>query len=222
MPKSSNGKPFNLRDPRLAMRIVIGVLLAANLVAAIIAFKPFGGSADDLRREQDGLRSRLSQLRNSLKSSQLIQAKVETARNSGDDFMSKYFLDSRTAALAVDQEIHKAAEEAKIKPGIQNYSWDPIEGSNTLMMLTVSQGFEGTYENLTKLINLLDKSPRFIIIDSLQAAAPQGQNNKVLTLNVTLKLKVFVRSQGMPPDTSNGAVPVAGAAAEPSSTEASQ
>jgi hypothetical protein len=216
MRKSFNAKSLNLRDPRLAMRVVIGVLLAANLVAAIIAFKPFGGSADDLRREQDELRNRLVQLRSGLKSSQVISTKVETARNSGDGFMSKYFLDSRTAALAVDQEIHKDAEEAKVKAGIQNYSWDPIEGSDTLMMLTISQGFEGPYENVTKLINLLDKSPRFIIIDSLQAAAPQGQNGKALTLNVTLKLKVFVRSQGMPP--AQGA----GAASAASSEEASQ
>src|SRR5689334_8555487 len=145
MRKSSSGKPINLRDPRLVMRIIIGVLLAANLAAAIIAFKPFGGSADDLRREQDSLRTRLAQLRNSFKSSQLIAAKVETARNSGDSFMAKYILDSRTAGLVVDQEIHRAAEEAKIKPGMQNYSWDPIEGSDTLMMLTIAQGFEGTY-----------------------------------------------------------------------------
>ena len=110
MRKSSSGKPINLRDPRLVMRIIIGVLLAANLAAAIIAFKPFGGSADDLRREQDSLRTRLAQLRNSFKSSQLIAAKVETARNSGDSFMAKYILDSRTAGLVVDQEIHRAAE----------------------------------------------------------------------------------------------------------------
>ena len=32
-----------------------------------------------------------------------------------------------------------------------------------------------------------------MIIDSLQAAAPQGQNGKIL--NVTLKIKVFVHSQ---------------------------
>jgi len=39
-----------IKDPRVVMRAIIGVLLAANLVAAILAFKPFGGSAEDLRR----------------------------------------------------------------------------------------------------------------------------------------------------------------------------
>ena len=37
------------------MRAVLGVLLLANLVAAVIAFKPFGGGADDLRRDRNAL-----------------------------------------------------------------------------------------------------------------------------------------------------------------------
>jgi hypothetical protein len=37
-------------EPRFLLRGIMGALLAANLVAAVIAFKPFGGSADDLQR----------------------------------------------------------------------------------------------------------------------------------------------------------------------------
>jgi hypothetical protein len=33
----------SIKDPRVAMRAVIAVLLAANVAAAVIAFKPFGG-----------------------------------------------------------------------------------------------------------------------------------------------------------------------------------
>ena len=45
-------KGVPIKEPRVLLRAVIGTLLAANLVAAVMAFKPFGGSADDLRREQ--------------------------------------------------------------------------------------------------------------------------------------------------------------------------
>jgi len=34
------------------MRVVIGLLLAANIVAAVLAFKPFRRLSEDLRREQ--------------------------------------------------------------------------------------------------------------------------------------------------------------------------
>src|ERR1035441_8604928 len=52
----------SIKDPRVAMRAIIGVLLAANLAAAVIAFKPFGGSAGDLRLEQAALGRQLTEL----------------------------------------------------------------------------------------------------------------------------------------------------------------
>jgi len=35
-------------------------------------------------------------------------------------------------------------------------STDGIEGSDTLEMVTITEGFEGTYASLTKLVNLLE------------------------------------------------------------------
>ena len=58
-------------------------------------------------------------------------------------------------------------------------------------MLSMQVGFEGTYANLTKFVNLIDKSERFLIIESLQAAAPQQQGGQ--RLNVTLKIDTFVK-----------------------------
>ena len=66
---------------------------------------------------------------------------------------------------------------------------EPVKGSEDLSMMTVTVGFEGTYPNLLKLINLLDRSPRFLIIDQL-SASPQP-NGKTLSAN--LKVNTFVR-----------------------------
>lgn len=66
---------------------------------------------------------------------------------------------------------------------------DPIEGSETLSMMTITAGFEGPYPSLTKLVNLLDKSPRFLIIENMVAAPQQGGQS----LNVSLKLDAFVK-----------------------------
>ncbi|MGA3044568.1 MAG: hypothetical protein ABSF54_27660, partial [Bryobacteraceae bacterium] len=63
----------------------------------------------------------------------------------------------------------------------------------TLYQMTISAAYEGTYASLTKFVNLLDKSPRFLIIESLMAA-PQ-QSNAGDLLSVTIKLDTFVREQ---------------------------
>jgi Tfp pilus assembly protein PilO len=59
--------------------------------------------------------------------------------------------------------------------------------------MSISAAYEGSYANLTKFVNLLDKSPRFLIIESL-TAAPQ-QSNAGDLLSVSIKLDTFVREQ---------------------------
>jgi hypothetical protein len=189
MPKTFNAR--TLQDPRVAMRAIIGLLLAANLVAALIAFKPFGGSADDLRRQQAALSSQLQQLQVRLAHSKEIAAKVQKARTEEDRFVSEYFTDTGRMSAMILAELTETAKEAGIKPGTATLSLEQLEGSDTIQELTTNMGFEGTYANFTKFINLLDKSPHFMIIENMQAAAPQQQGGQAL--NVTLKIDTFVR-----------------------------
>jgi len=192
MPKSFK-LPFtlNVKDPRFAMRAIIGVLLVANLAAAVIAFRPFGGSAEDLRREQESLRAQVTRVQQQLAASRALTGKVEKARAEGDVFLSKYFTEMETTSAMILTELDAASRQAGIKMGPAQFNRDEIEGSNTLQMLSTSVGFAGNYGNLTKFVNLLDKSPRFMIIESLQAAAPQQQGGQELT--VTLKIDTFVK-----------------------------
>jgi hypothetical protein len=187
-----------LKDPRVVMRSIIGTLLAANLVAAVLAFKPFGGSADDLRREQSDAARQLAELQARLASTRRLVGKVEQARREGDDFLAKYFTDRRTTYSTVIEELDRASQAAGIKPRDRNVELNPIEGSDTLEMMSLTAGYEGDYASLEKLVNLLDKSPRFLIIESMQAS-PQ-QNGQMLT--VSLKLDGFVKEEpaaGGPP-----------------------
>jgi len=93
------------------LRAVIGTLLAANLVAAVMAFKPFGGSADDLRREQQALRVQLARLQARSATSKQLVEKVETARKEGDQFLAKYVTDRRTMSSTIQEELNRTAKE---------------------------------------------------------------------------------------------------------------
>jgi len=189
MPKSSNS--VKLHDPRVAMRVIIGALLAANLVAAVIALKPFGGSADDLRRQQTALDSQLAQAQKQLAYSRSLVEKIEKTRTEEDRFVGQYFTDTHTTGAIILSELNQAAHDAGIKPGTWTFSVEALEGSDTLQELTTNMGFEGSYANFTKFINLLDKSPHFMVIENMQAAAPQQSGGQAI--NVTLKIDTFVR-----------------------------
>ena len=187
-------KGVAIKEPRVLLRAAIGTLLAANLVAAVMAFKPFGGSADDLRREQQALRVQLARLQTRAATSKRLVEKVETARREGDQFLANYVTDLRTMSSSIQAELNRTAKEAGIKALPATLDLEPIEGSDTLEMMTISAGYEGSYADLTKFVNLLDKSPRFLIIENMQTAPQQGGQS----LNVTLKLDTFVRETAGP------------------------
>jgi len=115
--------------------------------------------------------------------------KVEKARSEGDQFMSKYMLDGRNTYSTIIGELDRAATQVGLKPRERQFQSELIEGSENLGMMTISANYEGPYLNVTKFINELDRSPRFLIIESLQAAPqPVGQG-----VNVNFKLNAFIK-----------------------------
>jgi Tfp pilus assembly protein PilO len=193
MPRNFNlPSTLSLKDPRFAMRLLIGVLLAANLVTAIVAFKPFGGSAEDVRREQQSLNAQLTRAQQQLANSRQLVDKVQRARAEGDQFLSKYFTDPGTTGVMIVSELTTTAREAGIQMGPAQFTPEPVVGSENLDKLSSNVGFAGNYANFTKFVNLLDKSPRFVIIENLQASAPQQGGGQ--TLAVSLKIDTFVKN----------------------------
>jgi type IV pilus assembly protein PilO len=181
------------KDPRVAVRAVLGVLLLANLVTAVIAFKPFGGGADDLRRDRNLLRQQLAQLKIQVAKNKKLVEKIETARTQGDQFLARYFTQRRVVTSTIQGELVEIAKDASVTYQPTTWNIEAIEGSDTLAMMTINAGCQGTYAALSKFVNLVDKSPRFLIIESM-VAAPQ-QTGQVL--NVTVKVDTFVKEEGL-------------------------
>lgn len=191
MPRSFNINfpAGGMKNPRVAARVVVGTLLAANVAAALIAFHPWGGSAEDLRREQQALRSQVAQMQARLGRSRALLSKVEQARREDEKFLEQYITDRRVTSSTIAEELNRTAKEAGIRQKEFSIVLEPVEGSDTLSQMTISAGYEGTYGNLTKFVNLLDKSPRFLIIENMVASPQQAGQN----LNVSFRLDTFVR-----------------------------
>jgi type IV pilus assembly protein PilO len=199
MPKDSKFKKLKVpgagwKDPRVVMRAIIGVLLLANLAAAIMAFKPLGGSADDMRNQQAALQKRLAEIEGRAALSKRIVDKVEVARRDGDRFLEKYVFDKATYSSGLTEELNRMANEAGIRPLPSTTNQELIEGSDTLYAITFQGGYEGTYANLKKFVELVDKSPRFLIIENMTLASPQQQAGQLVNVNV--KLYAYARAAG--------------------------
>ncbi|HSP68135.1 MAG TPA: hypothetical protein VLN48_10435 [Bryobacteraceae bacterium] len=187
------------------IRIILGVLLGLNLIAAGLVLFPPGGSADDLEREMAALQSQVAQKRALLERTRLNVAAVETARGEGDKFLKDYFLGRRTADSALLSELTAAANKAQIKERDRAQTTELIEGSDSLSMMTITANYEGTYRNLLNFIGELDRSGPLLMIESLTAAPQQGSN----TLTVSMKIDAFIREEARDSEQADAAKTVA-------------
>ncbi len=183
------------RDPRFVVRLVLGLLLLANIVAALVLFKPWGGSAEELERRLAGMDQQAVQKQASVVTLQNLVSKVEKARGEGDLFMKDYFLSERSAYSMLVAELTEVAGKAKIKIKDHSFTEEPIEGAEHLKMLSISANYEGTYADLVEFVNMLDRSPRFLIIENLTATPQQSGG----ALNVNIKLDTFMRAEEVAP-----------------------
>jgi type IV pilus assembly protein PilO len=180
----------HLKDPRILVRAGLGLLLVANLVVAAFAFHVIGSSPQALDQELTSARIELRAAQQRLNRSRMLVGKVDKGKSESETFLASYMTDRRHTYSTIINEITQASTTAAMKMGDATIApLDPIEGSADLDMMTISVDFEGNFTQLIKFVNLLDRSPRFLIIESMQAS-PQTKGD---LLSVNLKLNAFVR-----------------------------
>jgi hypothetical protein len=192
MPRNFDLKNRVPGNPRAVIRLVLGVLAVANLVAAYFVIRPLGGSSQELRQQVVDLRTQIRQQQGAVDRTRLMSGKIEIGRGEGDKFMSKYFLPRRSAYSIVMAELNDLAGQAKVTAKESANAIEPVDGSDTLDMMQITANYEATYGDLVRFVNLVDKSDRLLVMESLNATPQQG-NNK---LNVMIKLDTFVVEDG--------------------------
>jgi Tfp pilus assembly protein PilO len=180
------------KEPRILIRIGLGLLLVANLVAAGYAFNLFTPSPEILNQRLLSAQAQLKSDQARLVRSRALASNIGKGKTESDTFLAKYFTNRRRTYSTILQEIRDTATESGMKTEEGTTTLDAIKGTDDLSMLTLSINFEGSFAQLVKFVNLIDRSPRFIIIESMQAA-PQPKGDVV---NTNLKMHVFVKDDG--------------------------
>ena len=155
-------------------KIVLGALALANLAAFFLLVKPVGGSASDLEAQLANLQMQIKRQQLSVRTSRGLVTKMEGARTEHNKFMDTYFMDRRTMSSTILSEIKTSAASAGLTPKEHSFGFEPVEGTENLGMMTITANYEGTYPELVKFVNLIDRSKRFLIIDNIQAAPQQA------------------------------------------------
>ncbi|MBK5295318.1 MAG: type 4a pilus biogenesis protein PilO [Acidobacteriia bacterium] len=177
------------KDPRAPWHAVFGVLVVLNLVALYFTMQPLGGTAEELDSQLATLRMQVQRSRAEVTRLRAIVTKVDKAQAQQTDFMKSYFMDRRTASSDILTEIGSSAKKAGLKPKEHAFVIEPIEGSESISMMTITANYEGTYADLVHFVNEVDRSKRFLIIENITAAPQQVPG----MLASRFKINTFVR-----------------------------
>jgi Tfp pilus assembly protein PilO len=177
---------------RTAVRTALGTLLVANVAAVWFVFHPPGGSIEDLGGQIVTARQQIVARQQAIERLRRTGDKTQNARFAGEQFLNQYFLPRRHAYSLLETELGSAAKASGIRAKDRTYSYEPVEGSDTLGMLTITANFEGTYADLMSFVNQIDRAQRLLILESLQAQPIQGAQ----MLAITMKLDAFFRFEG--------------------------
>ena|ERR1700692_1285484 len=192
MPRNFSLKVGRPSNPRSAIRLVLALLAASNLVAGYFVLRPLGGSPQELRQQVVDMRTAIRQQQGTVDRTRVMAGKIEIGRGEGDKFMSKYFLPRRSAYSIVMAELNDLASQAKVTAKESANSIEPVDGSDVLDMMQITANYEATYGDLVRFVNMIDKADRLLVMESLNATPQQGGGK----LNVLMKLDTFVIEDG--------------------------
>jgi|SRR5271154_5798927 len=156
----------DLGNSRRKLKIAIGSMLAADIVALAVLFSPLVGSEDSRRTQIYELRAELTKKTHAVEPLRGMDQKIVLAK----DQIGAFYKD-RFAAKDSDltNELGKLASENGIRIQQARYKEEEAESSGVIPV-EIEGSFSGDYLQLVRFINTLERSKMFFEVDGVNLA----------------------------------------------------
>jgi hypothetical protein len=188
------------REKRILL-IVLGLLLLANTIFFFTYRVQYESRIHDLDARLEQAQARLDQAHHARITAEQQLAAYKKVQSDLQVLYNERWSTALMRLTALIDEVRRLAAASHLEP--PSYQFTTGESKNasastsntkgSIGTTTVEIGFtvQGTYEQVRRLINLLELSDQFVIIDGISLAAsggsPEGTIDKTLTLNIRLK-----------------------------------
>jgi hypothetical protein len=184
------------REKRVLL-IVLGLLLLANTIFFFTYRVQYVSRLQDLDARQAQAQAQLDQARNArITAEQQLAAYKKVEADLQVLYNERWSTPMRRLTALID-EVKRLAAASHLQPPAYAFtngeskqaSNAPAATKGAIGTTTVAIAFtvQGTYEQVRRLINLLELSDQFVIIDSVSLATNGTATDKILTLNIRLK-----------------------------------
>jgi len=166
-------------NSRRKLKIAIGAMVVADVVAMGILFSPLVGSADSRQLQLNLMRVELTKKNREVEPLRNIDKKLVLAKDQIGGFYKDRFA-ARDSDLA--NELGKLAAQNGVHIQQMKYTQEDVESSG-VVPVEVEGSFSGDYLQLVRFINTLERSKMFITVDSVGLA---GENTGQVRLEITM------------------------------------
>lgn len=168
--------------------IVLAALALFDVVFWVFAVRPLTDREAEQQTRVSGLARMVKQKTEALETLRAASGRADAAAENGDALLDELTFERRTTFSELLQELNRAAGQAGVEIRETNYVSDEIDGNASYGMVSVSASFRGGYDSLVRLLDELDRSKRFLIIERL-GAAPREDGG----LQIAVRIDAFVR-----------------------------
>jgi hypothetical protein len=175
------------REKRILLGM-LGVLLAANTIFFFTYRLQYEQRLKDLDDRRDQAETRLTQEKSARVSAERRLAAYRTTSKDVEEIYTREWATEAQRLTALISEVKRLAVASELIPKSISYARaEPQQqkGARTnAEIVTINFSVQGNYQQVRRLINLLELSRQFIIIDQIGLGTGQDQG---LTLNLQLK-----------------------------------
>ena len=169
----------DLGNSRRKLKIAIGAMLAADVIAVAVLFSPLVGSADSRRMQINELRAELTRKTRDVEPLRGMPDKIKLAKDQIGAFYKGRFA-AKDSDLA--SELGKLASENGVRIQGARYKEEEPEISG-IIPVEIEGSFSGDYLQLVRFINTLERSKMFFEVDSIDLA---GEGAGPVKLGITI------------------------------------
>lgn len=174
--------------------IGLGVLLLINIVFFVTYRVRYETRIESLNDDLAVARENLKEASDRSRETQQLLGSVDRTREDLEQVYNDWWSTRPERLAPMIVELQTLATKSGLKPPTRSYNWSEQESGQTAGAETLSVSFrvEGTYEQIRNLINLIEMSPHFIIIEQIDLVDTSDGGQQ---LGLSLSLKTLFRSE---------------------------
>ncbi len=190
------------REKRILL-IVLGVLLLANTLFFFTYRVQYVSRLQDLDATKEQAQARLQQARGARITAEQQLAAYKKVQNDLQVLYNERWATPMQRLTTLIDEVKKLSAASHLEPPSYTFSTSEtktasVKGSVGTTAVGITYTVQGTYEQIRRLINLLELSDQFVIIDGINLVSSGVAADKTLTLNIRLKT-LFRDTRGVAP-----------------------